>query len=71
MDEQSTLQSEAGANVPAAAGGRRDVAAVRRCKTCLGTVPPPRRRYCSDWCADRGKLALQDWRRKRARATHT
>lgn len=39
----------------------------KRCRHCLGTIPPPRRRYCSDFCAEKGKLKLQAWRRKRTR----
>jgi hypothetical protein len=41
---------------------------IRRCKHCWGTVPAPRRKYCSAFCAARGKLTLQDWRRRRRRA---
>lgn len=67
MGELSHQQGEDGAKVVPAAGGTRDARGVRRCKTCLGTVPPGRRKYCREWCAEQGKIKLQRWRRQKGR----
>lgn len=46
---------------------RRQVSqAPRRCVECLAIVPPPRRKVCSDFCAERRELKLQAYRRKHA-----
>jgi hypothetical protein len=37
---------------------------VKRCRICLSTIPAPRFRYCSAYCARKGKVALQEWRRR-------
>jgi len=40
---------------------------ARRCVVCLSTIPPPRRTVCSEFCARKRKLMLQDFRRRKAR----
>jgi predicted nucleic acid-binding Zn ribbon protein len=45
----------------------KETKAIRRCRVCLSTIPRPRFRYCSEHCADKGKVALQTWRRRHAR----
>lgn len=60
---------EPGTKLPAGMLTMEAASRVKRCGVCRGAIPAPRRRYCCDWCAARGKLALQTWRRRRALAT--
>ena len=47
---------------------RRSDRGARRCVMCWSTVPAPRRKVCSDFCAHKREMMLQDYRRKRARS---
>jgi hypothetical protein len=67
MSDLAHVVGEAAAKTHAKEGRFPLQPGIKRCKQCLGTIPVPRRRYCSTFCANEGKLALQTWRRRRAR----
>lgn len=45
----------------------RPATVPKLCRQCLGHIPAPRRTVCSAACAQKRKLALQDYQRRRAR----
>jgi hypothetical protein len=67
MNDGTSSEGEAITKADAVQPGVKETKPIRRCKTCLGTIPRPRFRYCSDHCAGKGKVALQTWRRNHGR----
>jgi hypothetical protein len=64
MDDTTSSAGEAITKAESVAARGKAMRAIRRCRICLGTIPVPRFRYCSEHCARKGKIALQDWRRR-------
>jgi endogenous inhibitor of DNA gyrase (YacG/DUF329 family) len=68
MNDGTSSEGEAITKADAGRPAVEETKQIRRCKICLSTIPRPRFRYCSDRCASKGKIALQDWRRRHASA---